>query len=373
MKHKPVIALLCDFPAWYVDKTMPRLSWYYAVWLVAMFESFKSQTQYEIHWITFENSIRVPRTVEKDGQVFHILPNFSLGWAQRFGYRMSKWAVCRVLKRIQPDLVHAWGTEGYYGISASEWKGKKLLSMQGILSVCCRKAKMSAFSERQALLEADTIRAYDCVTVESQWGIDRVHELVRDANTRLWEFAVEEPFFAAQRELSPEPLFVIAGSDRPLKNMDAALRAFSAPELAHVKLVLAGGVAEKHAIIPPNAFFPGGLRRSEMLQLLRSAWGVIHPSFADTSPNIVKEARVLGLPVVVSSDCGGAQYVEEGKSGYIVSPHDIEGMTRAVAAIVRSRETAEQMGEYGRAECRRLLSAETMIARLLQIYDEMLR
>lgn len=109
-----------------------------------------------------------------------------------------------------------------------------------------------------------------------------------------------------------------------------------------------------------------------MAKLLSEAWCLVHMSLADTGPTIVKEARVAGLPVIVSNECGSCQHVVDGKSGFILHPHDVDGLVRAVLAVTKDAQTAQAMGEFGCAECRQALSGETMVGKLLAIYREIL-
>lgn len=366
------IVIIGSPPLSQINPSIAQQGWYGGVWFMPLFEAFKEMTQYEVHWISITKEVCSKTEFVAGNQYFHVFPSLSIAWAEKTDYFLSRLLVQRELHRINPDLVHVWGTEGYYAVSASAWQGKKILSMQGILTVYCRNARMSAFSQRQMRHEAACMREYDLITAESHWGLDHVRELAPGVPTKRWEYAVQAPFFVAERHIAEHPFFVMAGTDRPVKNVETALKAFADPRLAHVDLVLAGGCAEKHPEATPNIKFPGGLSRPAMVEMLSSAWGLIHPSLADTSPNIVKEARVIGIPAVISRECGGVQYVEHGKSGFIVDPMDVEGFIEGVLAIVESREISLRMGSYGREDCRRMLSSETMVEELKAMYAEML-
>lgn len=371
MKTKK-IAIIGLPPLSQIVPDIKQKGWYGCVWFIPIFEAFKQLEQYEVHWISITKEVSRKRYFRIGNQFLHVYPSISLNWAEKTHYFLSRILLMQELKRIQPDLVHVWGTEGYFAMSAKDWPGPKLLSMQGILTICCERAKMSSFFQRQARHETLSMQAYDLITVESQWGLKHVQHMVPGVPTRRWEYAVQAPFFAAKRHLAERPFIVMAGTNLPVKNAETALKAFADPRLAHVDLVMAGVASDLHPGAPPNVKFPGGLSRPAMVKLLSSAWGIIHPSLADTSPNIVKEARVIGLPAVISSECGGVQYVEHGKSGFIVDPLDVEGCIAGVAAMTQNVATSLRMGAHGQAECRRLLSAKTMMEELLKLYDEML-
>jgi UDP-glucose:(heptosyl)LPS alpha-1,3-glucosyltransferase len=114
------------------------------------------------------------------------------------------------------------------------------------------------------------------------------------------------------------------------------------------------------------------LNRQELAHELSNAWALVHPSLADTGPTIAKEARVVGLPVMLTTACGSQQHIDEGKSGFIVNANDISAMKESILRMTDSAETALSMGRYGQDDCRRKLSASTMIDTLMGIYQDIL-
>lgn len=363
--------MLGSFPLYVADAQYPQNGWHSATWLAALYELLGENHQYDIHWITFAKGCR-RRVFDKNGQTFHVLPAYSLKYAQKTNYLYARWQMRRELRRIHPDLVHAWGTENRYAACGADFKGKKILSMQGVLSACVERAPMAPFMQKQAAKESRWIKNYDLVSSESEWGKECIQRLVPGLNVSRWEYAVREAFFACPRELSERPVCLFGGSDMPLKGVDTLIAAFSDPRLAHVELRLAGVSPERRPNLPSNIRALGGLPKELLMSELSSAWCLVHPSLADTSPNIVKEARVVGIPVVTTTECGGKQYVEDGKSGFIIKPKDVEALIQSVSAVTKDRRTAEQMGLYGREECRTLLSRETMLKGLCSMYEQLL-
>lgn len=372
---KPVVAILADFPLFKVNAAYPQKGWYYPVWLMSLYQAFCRCAEYEVHWLVYRRRSWRYKRFSVDGQTFHVLPAMQGILSQYLGYRTDIASALSVLKEIQPDIVHAWGTETRYAVAAAAYRSKtrKILSMQGILTAYLARAPMPAYYHKQVRFELPSMERFDLITAESEWGCARCREMVPAARVVPWEYAVHPEFFAASRRLSEHPVCVLAGTAEPIKNLGTAIEAFSRPELAHVELLLAGADPARFSNLPPNIRALGGVPHEGMVQLLARAWGVVHPSLADTSPNIVKEARVLGLPVVVSDDCGGAQYVEHGCSGFIISPKDAEALARGVLLMTCDRETSLRMGACGQAVCRRALCAATMESGLKRLYSEVLK
>lgn len=373
MNRKPIIVMLGDIPIWLFRKDVPAPSGHYAVWLSALSEALQDVSAYEIHWISFCKGVKQLSEFEHNHQFFHVLPAGSLELAARTHYVWDRWRVNRLLKELKPDIVHAWGTETRYALCAAGAPCKKILSMQGILTAYHQRCPLGRFLRRQAAGESSLLPRFDVVTSESRWGCERCREIAPKTRILRWEYAAEERFFSHERSLQKRPMCLMAGTDTPIKNVATAVRAFSSPALSHVELCLAGVDPQAYPNLPSNIHAMGRVSRERMAELLGRAWALVHPSLADTSPNIVKEARVMGVPVVTSTECGGAQYVDAGESGFVIDPRDADALVEAVLAMTTDRETSLRMGTHGQAECRRLLSRETMVVRLLEIYDAMLQ
>lgn len=372
MAEKPKIAILANFPAWLYTDSLPTFKGHYAVWLAALHEAFGSQEDFEIHWVVLSKAVAAPLRFSSHNQQVHVLPRHKQSVGLLSFYHHDRRAVAGELTMISPDLVHAWGMEDCYGLCGKDFKGLKLFSVQGALKAYMQRAHFPAFLRIQALYEPAAWKAFHHITAESPWAADRVREICPDTHPRIWEYAVEERFFNATRNLAPAPTCLYAGADSPVKNVKTIVEAFSRPELSHVTLKLAGVPQDAYPGHTANVMPLGRVGRNEMAGLMAEAWALVHMSLADTGPTIAKEARVAGLPVIISDECGSCQHVVEGKSGFILEPHDVDGLVQAVLAVTKDAQTAQAMGEYGREECRRALSGETMVGNLLAIYRELL-
>ena len=368
------IAIIGDLPLWEAsEQPVPDANaWHYCVWLSALASALRYQKNFDIHWIIPSRSIKCRHVIEARNQTFHLLPKARLTLGQYTGYLYDTCVIQKELAFVAPDLLHSWGTENSYSLAASYCRGSKLISIQGLLKAYAEKARLSRFERIQALYEPFTIRRFQHITTESPWATARVKDIIPSASPFHLEYAVEERFFNMPRLLSERPTCLYAGTNVPVKNLPALIKAFSDPALAHVELRLAGIMPEEFPRLPANIRPIGRLNRQAMTQQLSQAWALVHPSHADTGPTIAKEARVMGLPVMLTTSCGSQQHIEAGKSGFIVEPNDIAAMKEAVLQMTDSAETALSMGRYGQEGCRQKLSAGTMIETLMGIYQEIL-
>lgn len=372
MKKKPIIAILCKYPAWLHCNLIPGKKDHYEVWHVSLHDAFVNDDEFEIHRIVLDSQVKKQIDFVDKGEHFHILPGTRRKIGLVTAYAMDRIRVARFLKRLKPDLVHAWGTEYCYGLCALDFRGKKLLSLQGHLSAYVKLSKMSTFEYFQSFYEPCIFRKMPLITTESEWGREQILKMNPMAKVLLWDYAPETRFLSENREIAEQPNCVLCGYNTPRKNIGLAVRAFSSPKLRHVKLYLAGAYKNGFDNLPPNIIPLGAIGREDLVILLKQTWALVLPSLADTCPNAVKEARVMGIPAIVTHDCGAKQYVVHGKSGFVIDAHNEQELINAVLSITKDADTSISMGKYDLDRCRDALSSKTMVDGLRNIYSDIL-
>jgi len=113
--------------------------------------------------------------------------------------------------------------------------------------------------------------------------------------------------------------------------------------------------------------FLGG--RNDVRPLYAAADCFILPTRYDPFPNTALEALAMGLPSIVSSRCGAAEVVEQGKGGWVCAPDDPAGLARlmheAAGAVRTGRGAAE-----ARATAERF-GMDAMAMQLTQLYGSL--
>jgi glycosyltransferase involved in cell wall biosynthesis len=106
----------------------------------------------------------------------------------------------------------------------------------------------------------------------------------------------------------------------------------------------------------------------ELLALYEKADIFVFPTLGDCLPIAVMEAMAAGLPVVAT--CVGAldEEVEDGWTGFVVSPGDAEALTARTLQLVKDGDLRRHMGCAGRARAEELFSGRRNYAAVLELY-----
>ncbi len=112
--------------------------------------------------------------------------------------------------------------------------------------------------------------------------------------------------------------------------------------------------------------------REDIPDLLASCDLFVLPSLYEGLPVSVVEAMAAGKPVVASAIGGTDEAVEHGQTGLLVPPGDPEALANAIRTVLSDSALAKRMGAAGRARANQEFSAETMIQRTTQVYEQLL-
>ena len=377
-KKTAVVAIFADFPMGYFESgATGRGGGQQSTWLPQLAEAWKDWTEMEIHWCVRDPSIS-KRVVERHlNQSFHRIPDsgISVGmlavrWPQRLAYR-------EVLRELKPNLVHCWGTETMYGAALWEFDGPSILSMQGLITTYFKTGDLRSWQWKMfKFWEARTMRKASMVTCESQWGLDRVDELVPGKRSRKIEYGVFSSFYEVKWNPDPEePRILFVGSLNRLKGIDILVEMLRNHPMREWTMVFVGSgylASELRALNDDRVEVLGVLKSAEVQEQMSKAWGFVLPSRADTSPNVVKESRVIGLPVVVSPHGGHAEYVQSGINGNVVESEDPEDWFAALDALCANYEQCRAMGEARHEFFRNHFLPASTAKHFAGLYTEML-
>jgi glycosyltransferase involved in cell wall biosynthesis len=114
--------------------------------------------------------------------------------------------------------------------------------------------------------------------------------------------------------------------------------------------------------------------RKDILQTMASFDLLLLTSVTrEASSTVAKQASAVGIPVIATDVGGTREIVEDGRTGVIVKPGDIEALAREAIALLKDHSRAIEMGRRGREKVRSEFSAQAIAARTEELYLTILR
>jgi len=368
------VAVLANFPLHVIPSLSGEIppQGHYATWLPPLAEANSIQDGIERYWITLCDAVTERKEITFCNQTFIILPTQKKGRSSTL-FKADRLAIKNVLQQIQPDIVHGWGTEDVYALSAVTSGYPSIVSMQGILSHYIFQTRTDARTLLQALFEFFILRRTKNLTCESLWAKPILQSRAPSAKITCVEYGVHPDFFNTPWQPSPDrPAALFVGTLTSRKGIQDALAAFHSPQLKGCELWIAGsGPLEKMAEGIPGVKLLGRLDRAHLIETMSKAWCLVLPTRADTSPNVVKEARVIGLPVITTRHGGQSDYIREGENGFFVKPGDIALLTNRLHALLSDHPFCQERGKDGWQHDRSVFRPEATAEKFRCLYQEL--
>jgi glycosyltransferase involved in cell wall biosynthesis len=221
-------------------------------------------------------------------------------------------------------------------------------------------------SERASHTEA--LASCDFVTAPSQYTAARIGVSNRYFPSVVYNGIDDKAGAVKDSEWSGYALF--AGRPVAEKGYHLALRAFARPELqSHQLLVAANAALASPSSIGPNIKVLGQQPPVRMPALIAGAACVVVPSiWPENCPMIILEALRAGVPVVASRSGGIPELVEDGVSGILVPPGDVEALSSAISRCFSDAQLLASARSRGPAVVRERFSREAMVSQMEKLY-----
>ena len=372
------IAIIANVPVWIIPGLEKlKHGGHYCTWLEALIPAFEREKRdFELHWITFSKETSEYHFKEAFGQFFHIFPRGSLAVGIVSKFFLETWKVKKLIRKLSPDLVHAWGSEEVCGLAgARSGVPQKLFTLQGCLTDYVREVGGAFLFRVQARHEKTTVGAYEHGTTESPMAALLLSDLNPKIMVDIVEYGVDEKFHEANWDPVQQPTVLFVGSIDERKGVAHLIEVAALPQCAGINFRIAGVGALKNHLMEKatgNVTWLGKVDRSKVISELEAAWALVIPTFADTGPTVVKEARVVGLPVVITNAAGASSYVDDSGCGFVIEPADLAGLSKSILEICGDREECMEMGRKGWKEHREILNPATTARSFRQIYEKLL-
>lgn len=171
--------------------------------------------------------------------------------------------------------------------------------------------------------------------------------------------------------------FIFLGKITPRKGIFEMLQAFAklpSEQREKVNLILAGtGEIERarelaqELNIESQVSFPGWINGEQRNELLAKGDVFLLPSYNEGLPMALLEGMSWGLAPIVTPVGGIPEVVEDGETGLVVNPGDIEGLAQAMQKTIENEPLRSALGRAARSRVASL-DIHYYIEKLVELY-----
>lgn len=291
-------------------------------------------------------------------------------------------AVRKMIRSIQPDIIHVQGTERWCAITAAMLPYPKVLTIHGFLRMIDPLMKMRPrwYWKTQTLLERIAVPRFDGIVSITTY----TQANVKDIAQKTWVVpnATDNRYFKIAREPSSPPVILYVGVIQERKNQVAFLDALAPlAERKEFRVRICGPINPDDAYNAqlldrlkryPWAESAGRVSRDELTVELSKSSILALASHEDNCPMVILEAMSAGIPVLASNVGGIPDLVDDGFNGYLCDPADSTSMLRGIEKMLEDPKHATELGENGRRRARERYLPVAVARRHLEIYREII-
>lgn len=254
-------------------------------------------------------------------------------------------AETRGLKRIYELPIAYWGTSH----TLLEQEAERLPGWR---------ATLGAFEggEEKATRKEAELRLAEMVVCPSRFVIDSLPGWARGKTVVLAPFGSPEAALKSEsaRDGRSRPLRVLfVGSLSQRKGLGDLFAAMKRLQRSDVELVVMGSLV---APLPfyrrelPDFIYEPPRAHGEVLALMQSCDVLVLPSIVEGRALVLQEAMSQGVPLVITANTGGADLIEQGRTGFLVPIRDPAAIARALDWMADHREETAAMGRLAKAK-----------------------
>lgn len=291
-------------------------------------------------------------------------------------------AVRKMIRSIQPDIIHAQGTERWCAITAAMLPYPKVLTIHGFLRMIDPLMKMRPrwYWKTQTLLERIAVPRFDGIVSITTY----TQANVKDIAQKTWVVpnATDKRYFSIPWAPSNPPILLYVGVIQERKNQVGFIDAVAPLAKEHAfKIRICGWINPEdpyaRELIERIQRYDwvesaGKVTRDELTAELTAASVMVLVSHEDNCPMVILEAMSVGMPVLASAVGGIPDLVDDGVNGYLCDSKDPASIRNGLLKILADPEHAASLGAAGNQRAMEYYRPVQVAKRHLEIYREVL-
>lgn len=268
-------------------------------------------------------------------------------------YAKHYFSIKKALQSFKPDILQAHHASSYGFLGALQNFHPFVVSVWGY--------DVLLFPQKSLLhrlVIKYTLRRADKITATSKALAKSVKDLI-GRTPEIIPFGVTKDFLKVDRDFNKQNLVIGIIKDlKPVYGIDVLIKAFAGlvNKDYPIKLLIVGEGKLKGKLvnlcqqlnIQDYVTFKSRVPHSEIIDLLKRIDIFAMPSYSEGFGVAAVEAMATGLPVVASNVGGLPEIVDDGKTGILVKPGDVEALKQALEYYISSKNARIEHGCCGR-------------------------
>lgn len=314
----------------------------------------------------------------------------------------------RIVDDFNPDIVHVWGSEQYFGLVWKVTDKPVVLHLQGIIGPYINAYMPAGMSWTDMRRETwNPIKRIRCLYHEKSWCNSAYREqeifngLTATFGRTLWDKSVahclnpnipyyhvdeilRDEFYKETERHLPERLTIVTTiSSPPYKGFDLVLKTakilkqnmnmnFEWKCYGNINpTFIERQVGIRHQDV--GVMLMGVASVNELITAELNATLYFHSSYIDNSPNSLCEAQMLGLPIVATNVGGIPSLVRDGIDGYLIPANDPYQAACFIERFFNDRTRNIEMGKKGQVSAYARHNPKNVVEQIIAAYKKVTR
>jgi glycosyltransferase involved in cell wall biosynthesis len=223
---------------------------------------------------------------------------------------------------------------------------------------------------------------YDCIHTVSETSKDDLIKFGSKKPIYVIYNSIEDVTNTYSSNVVPHQLIYV-GRLVFYKNLEVVLRAISIVKKIEpaIKFVIVGSGPHKESLekiisklgIEFNVEIKGYVDANKKEELIESSSALAFPSLCEGFGIVILEAFAKRIPVLVSDIRPMSEIVENGKTGFVINPHDEKAWANSILSIIQNPIKTKTMGENGHQLLISKFNQDLLYQKIVNMYDDILQ
>lgn len=339
----------------------------------------------EVHFVTIVSGLKEDHIIRSNRVFIHFV---SAPRKSRFLtlFQYNKVKIHRELAKIRPDIVHGHGTEHEYPYIAITSKFPNVVTFHNYMPLIIQEQgwgplfikSVPFFYEKYVLKKANYIIS------TTKFLNNKISKL-----TMAKRFIIDNPVsssYFTENEKNPSQIIFI-GYIRPEKGIDILVAAFNKirQQYKDIRLNIIGPSSKlfsnyfleiselcDSAVNDGQILLSGFKKSTQIAEELSRSYFLVLPSYHEPFGVVLIESLAMGTPVIASRVGGIPYIVEDGKTGILVEPGDVNALAEKMQLLLEDGELRQQMGQRGKQEAMKRFHLDVVAKKTMAVYEKVI-